>query len=115
MKEDFELPEIDINEIKLYPEMDKNIADLLSIRNNDIVSMYAAKLIQKYQAMMCKTCKWHTVSNLCVNEKIYDNFYTQETDTGDTMRYHGDCTGFFMTGDKFGCVHHSEKEEKDGV
>lgn len=50
MGEDEELlPEIDINEIKLYPEMNGEIAGLLKIRNNDIVSMYAAKLIESLQ------------------------------------------------------------------
>lgn len=45
-EEDFELQKIDINEIKLYPKMNEKIAGLLMIRNNDIVSMYAAKLIR---------------------------------------------------------------------
>ena len=40
------LPEIDINEIVLYEEMNNTISSLLKIRNNDIVSMYAAKLIE---------------------------------------------------------------------
>lgn len=50
MCEDQELlPKIDINEIELYPEMNEKIAELLKIRNNDIVSMYAAKLIEYLQ------------------------------------------------------------------
>lgn len=42
-------PKIDINEIRLYPEMDRKIVDFLKIRNTDIVSMYAAKLIDDLQ------------------------------------------------------------------
>ena len=49
MTEDFEETKIDINEISLYPEMNKNIVDILMIRDNDIVSVYAAKLIKYYQ------------------------------------------------------------------
>lgn len=50
MGEDEELlPGIDINKITLYPEMNEKIAGLLKIRNNDIVSMYAAKLIDYLQ------------------------------------------------------------------
>ena len=40
------LPKIDIDEIKLYEAMNNTIASLLKIRNNDIASMYAAKLIE---------------------------------------------------------------------
>ena len=43
-------PKIDIDEIKLYPEMNKEVVELLKIRNTDAISLYAAKLIQSLQA-----------------------------------------------------------------
>lgn len=43
------LPVININEINLYEAMNNKICSLLKIRNNDIVSMYAAKLIESLQ------------------------------------------------------------------
>lgn len=43
------IPEIDIKEINLYEAMNSTIASLLKIRNNDICSMYAAKLIESLQ------------------------------------------------------------------
>lgn len=45
----FELSPINIAEINLYPEMNANIPSLLKIRDTDIVSMYAAKLIESLQ------------------------------------------------------------------
>lgn len=47
-KEDL-LPIIDIDEVVLYEAMNNTIASLLMIRNNDIVSVYAAKLIESLQ------------------------------------------------------------------
>lgn len=114
MEEEFELPEIDINEIKLYPEMDKKIASLLMIRNDDVVSLYAAKLIQRYQAARCGTCKYRNSYGHCESNKLGDSFFEHTDESSIDMLITtndegGDC---FRVGDKFGCVHHSEKEHE---
>ena len=36
----------DYNEIQLYPEMNEKIIGLLKMRDNDCISLYAAKLIE---------------------------------------------------------------------
>ena len=43
-------------DITLHPEMNKPIVELLRIRNTDIVSMYAAKLIEHYQQKEIPLC-----------------------------------------------------------
>ena len=47
--EEESLPKIDINVINLYDAMNSRIVGFLQIRNNDIVSMYASKLIESLQ------------------------------------------------------------------
>jgi hypothetical protein len=45
--EDSELPKIDYDNIKIYPEMSYEIINLLKMRDDDLISMYAAKLIEE--------------------------------------------------------------------
>lgn len=52
MCKDENLPKIDINGINLYPEMSKKIVELLEMREDDPISVYAAELIRSLQAQL---------------------------------------------------------------
>lgn len=45
---------INLAEIQLFPEMNEKIVELLMIRNDDVISMYSAKLIMHLQAIIKK-------------------------------------------------------------
>jgi len=73
-------------------------------------------LIFKSQAMKnCETCKhwsdkevpYNKVVRECNNKKINDDYYNDEPDG---LYYSYQEGGYFLTGPKFGCVHHEESK-----
>lgn len=66
----------------------------------------------------CKTCKYKDEYGDCLNQKLADSLPDNPEmgiDADDMLIYSYAEDGIFHVGDKFGCVHHAEKEEKDGV
>ena len=63
-----------------------------------------------YIKRFCATCKFRNDSGQCTSPKIEESMGQSEEQMLDMLVYSYLEGGCFYVGDKFGCVHHEEKD-----
>lgn len=62
----------------------------------------------------CGTCK-HRISGFCESEKLGEDWGQSDFDRSDMLLYSHSDGGWFLVGERFGCVHHEPKDGDGGA
>lgn len=59
---------------------------------------------------LCKTCQYRNSDGYCTSEKLSEDYSQSDDKRADMLIYDYSEGGGFWVGERFGCIHHSDKQ-----